>query len=76
MVTLTSRKLTVVYGVRTWCRQLLRDLNLFEPHNRAGGLVFDEIKIQEGLVWEKRTDRIVGFVEGHFLDTEAQVLRP
>ena len=46
---------------------------MFQPHNRAGGLVFDEIKIQEGLVWDQKTDRMVGFVEGHYLDTEAQV---
>ena len=38
---------------------------------RAGGLLFDEMKLQEGLVWDQGTDTLVGFASDTFLSAEA-----
>ena len=42
-------------------------------HDRAfmGGLYFDEVKVKEGLVWDERSDTLVGFVDsGCYPDSE------
>ena len=51
---------------------LRRDGNVHE-YQYAGGLVFDEIKIQEGLVWNEGTGRLVGFADPTLLTAAAQV---
>lgn len=39
----------------------------------AGGLVFDEIKLQEGLCWDQKTDTLLGFADSSVLSSEATV---
>ena len=55
------------------CRDVLRSAGKTHAHQWAGGLVFDEIKIQEGLVWSERTGRLVGFADQSLLSAAAQV---
>lgn len=48
-------------------------LKLEHPFKQAGGLAFDEVKIQRGIVWDAKTNRFVGFADTTVLTTEAAV---
>ena len=56
-------------------RSLLSKAGLHEPHHRAGGLVFDEMKLQEGLVWDQATDSLAGFADESYFSSEASAVR-
>ena len=59
--------------VGEWGRNIMVQGGNKHEFQFAGGLVFDEIKLQEGLCWDQKSDTLLGFADSSILSSEASV---